>query len=71
MSTSKLVLTFSTVEGKKNWTYNRAKSNATTANVKSLMASMITNGVIFATPPLMAQSAKMVTTSEVDYDLDA
>lgn len=70
MSVSKLVLTFSTAEGKKNWTYNYANPQASTVNVKALMSGMIANGSIFAYPPLMSSAAKMVTTSESDYDLD-
>ena len=66
---SKLVLTFGTAEGKKTFTYNKAKSSATTGQIKTLMSTMITNGVIFMFPPLMSQAAKMVTTTETSYDL--
>ena len=66
---SKIVLTFSTTEGEKNFSYNYANPDATSANVKALGTALITNGSIFTTPPLELKAAKLVTTTEDDYDI--
>lgn len=70
MSTSKLVLKFGTLSGEKTWSFNNVKSDLGTSSVKSLMQTMITNGSIYAAPPMTARSAKLVTTSEDIFDLE-
>ena len=67
---TKLTLTFDTSEGKTaTVTFNYAKPSATTAQVKTLMQSMITNTAVFASTLTSAKSAKMTTTTESTYDL--
>lgn len=67
---TQLKLQFDTLSGTKTWTYNYAKANATVANVKALGAAMIANGEIYTNPPLVLKSAKVVVTSETEYDLE-
>lgn len=69
---NKLVLEFYDANGAVvKQTYNYASGSATTANVKSLMSGLITNGDIFATVPIDQKSAKLVQTTETEYDLSA
>lgn len=71
MATStRLKLTFETGAGSKTWSFNYAKGAATTANVKALGAAMIANGSIYENPPLVFKAAKVVVTTESDYDLN-
>ena len=70
-SGTKLVCTFKTSNDKTiSMTFNYAKSNATTANVKTLMNTIIANGAIFANVPVYSISAKTQTTSENEFNLD-
>lgn len=66
---TRLQLQFETMSGVKTWSFNYAKASPTLANVKALMQAMIANGEIYKTPPLVAYSAKTVTTSENEFDL--
>lgn len=66
---SKLVLKFTGMGGEANFSYNYANPETTVATVKALMTGMITNGSIFEIPPIEAISAKLVTTTEDEYDL--
>ena len=66
---SKLVLKFTGMGGEANFSYNYANPETTVATVKALMQGMITNGSIFAIPPVETISAKLVTTTEDEYDL--
>ena len=66
---SKLVLEFTGVGGKATFSYNYANPDTTPTTVKALMQGMITNGSIFAIPPVEAVSAKLVTTTTDEYDL--
>ena len=69
---TKLVVGFQTSTGKSmTLTYNHASPSATKANVKALMNGIIANGLIFASVPATAKSAKLVTTTESEYDLSA
>lgn len=52
-------------------TYNYASQSATTANVKALMNAIVTNGSIFDKVPESQKSAKLVVTTETEYDLSA
>lgn len=68
-TTTKLVMTFGTTEGRKNITYNHAKDTSTTMQVKTLMQAFITNGTLFLAQPLTMYAAKIVTTTEDEFDL--
>lgn len=68
-SGTKLQLKFGTAYGEKTWTFNYAKSNASSQNVNTLMDTMITNGSIYRYPPLSKVSAKLVVTSETDISV--
>lgn len=70
-SGTQLKMQFDTLSGSKTWTYNYAKSSATVTQVKALGASMIANGEIYTTPPLVLKSAKLVVTTEQEYDLES
>ena len=69
MATSKLVLEFEGTKGDVKFSYNYADPDVTLARVKALTQGLITNGSIFANQPLTAKSAKIVTTTETDYDI--
>lgn len=64
-----LELKFQTTYGEKTFRFTRVKNNATSANVKNLVNTMIANGSIYAYPPLVAISAKIIVTSENAIDL--
>ncbi len=69
---TKLVLGFQNASGTSmTLSYNHAKASATTAQVKALMNGIIANGSIFANVPATAKSAKIVETTESEYDLSA
>ena len=69
---TKLVLAFETSSGSTtSFTFSYAKPSATVAQVKALMNSMITNGATFQNVPVTSKSAKLVTTTEQEYDLSA
>ena len=65
----KLQMKFETMSGVKTWTFNNAKTNATTNNVRTLAQAMITNGSIFEYQPVRVSSAKLVVTTEQEYDV--
>lgn len=67
--TSKLVLDFEGTDGDVSFAYNYVNPELTTAKVKQVMTALITNGVIFANQPITAKNAKIVTTTETDYDI--
>lgn len=68
-TTSKLILKFETMGGQKTWSFANMNPEVTTAKVKGLMDTMITNGSIYKYPPLAKVSAVMQTVTENDYDL--
>lgn len=65
-----LKMQFDTLSGTKTWSFKYAKAAATTANVKALGTAMISNGEIYTNPPLVLKSAKMVVTTETEYDIE-
>ena len=72
MSVSKLVLSFATADGETvTFGYNYAKSNLQAIAVEELMAEIINGGSIFAKVPVLAKSAKLVTTTETDIEIDS
>ena len=68
-SGTKLQIRCGTSSGEKTWTFNYAKSNATTANIRALAQALVENGSIYKYPPLVANSAKLIVTSETSIDL--
>ena len=68
---SRLVLTFGTSDSTTTHSFSYANADATAANVKALANGIIANGSIYAKIPLTAKSAKIVTTTETDYNLSA
>ena len=71
MAGSRLVLTFATSDGTTTHSFSYANAEATAANVKALVNGIIANGSIYVKVPTTAKSAKMVTTTETDYNLSA
>ncbi len=69
-ATSRLVLEFEGTGSNVTFSYPYADSTTNTAQVKALMNGLIANGSIFENPPLVAKSAKMITTQESSYILD-
>lgn len=68
----KLVLQYQTSGGGSvTHTWNYSKSSPTLANVKAAMTATVTNGAIFGNIPVLAKSAKVVTTTETPFDLNA
>ena len=66
----KLVMTFTCADGKTHdFSYKYADQNAATSSVKALIAGIITNGSIFERAPVSIENAKMVVTTETEYDL--
>ena len=71
MSLSKLVMRFGTSSGDTTTlSYNYIKPDIDAEHVGVLMAGIITNGSIFANVPVIEKSAKLVTTTESEYELD-
>lgn len=52
-------------------TYNYADEEVTTANVRALVNGIISNGSIFQKVPVSAKSAKLVQTTESEFQLGA
>ena len=68
-STTKLVLTMTTTDGDKNFSYNYANPEMSTTVVKALATALITNGSFFVSVPTATKAAKIVTTTSEEYDL--
>ena len=66
---SKLVLEFKGTDGNVKFSYNYANPDVQVSKVKALVNGMATHGAVFENPPVEAISAKIVTTTEEDYDL--
>lgn len=64
-----LQLRFGTISGEKTWTIKNVKDTITTAQVKTAMDAMITNGSVYKYPPLSKVSAKRIVTTEETYDI--
>lgn len=59
-----LIIQCETTSGVKTWTFNYAKSSATTANIQAFVQALIANGDIYKYVPLAATSIKLQTVSE-------
>lgn len=71
MATStKLVVVCGTTSGKRNFSWNYIRSNLNTATAKTVCEALITNSSLFTYAPLMYESAKLVTTTESEFDFD-
>lgn len=64
-----LKLQFDTMSGSKTWSFKYAKPNAGLQTVKTLAQTMITNGSIYETPPVVCRDIREVTTNETVYDI--
>ena len=69
---SRLVLEFHSGNNTtKVFAYNYADPNVAVSKLKALVNGIITNGSIFSNVPVSAKSAKVITTSETEFDLSA
>ena len=68
-SGAKLQLKFGTLSGVKTWSFSYADTEVTQSDVVTAMQAMIDNGSIYQYPPLTADSAKIVITTESDFDV--
>ena len=69
MASAKVVMTFAGTNGNVTMSYPYAKTTGIANSVKALVNGLITNGSIFANPPVSAKSAKIVITNENAIDL--
>lgn len=70
-TTAKLVMVFTSATGDDvTFSYNHADTEMAASSVQALVQGLITNGSIFAVPPVAAKSAKIVTTTSEDVDLE-
>ena len=71
MAVSKLVLTFATADGTTTTlAYNYAKSTVQDIAVRDLVSGIISSGSIFSHVPVIAKSAKFITATEKDVELE-
>ena len=69
-TTNKLQLKFKDNEGKTvSFNFNYVKANATAANIKALMNSMISNTDIWQKTLLLKASANIITTTTTAVDI--
>ncbi|MBQ6148650.1 MAG: DUF2922 family protein [Oscillospiraceae bacterium] len=66
---SKIVIDFAGQYGDVRFSYNYADPDTTVANVKALVNGLIANNTLFENPPITVKNAKIVTTTEDNYDL--
>ncbi|MBQ7578778.1 MAG: DUF2922 family protein [Synergistaceae bacterium] len=71
MATSvKVVMAFTCDDGKNhNFSYKYADPELRTADVRTLVQAIITNGSVFDPVPVSLEGAKLVTTTENEFDL--
>ena len=68
---TKIVLEFTSAVGTSaRFSYNYANAEATATSVKNAMNTMITNADIFRSKPAAIKGAKIVVTTETEYNLD-
>lgn len=69
---TKLVLNFLSAAGKDiKFSFNYAKDDVESSDVKALVDGIITNGIIYEEVPVSTKSAKIIITDEADIDLSA
>lgn len=66
-----LKLTFDTMSGSRSWSFKYANPSVMVTAIKNLGTAMITNGSILETPPVRLSAAKIVRTTETEYDIDS
>ena len=67
---TKIVFEFGDASGNSLfYTYNFGDDEASISDIKNAMNSFISNGSIFQNVPVSIKSAKVVITSESDFDL--
>ena len=69
MASSKIVIDFAGPYGDVRFSYNYADPETTVASVKALVNGLIANNTLFENPPITVKNAKIVTTTEDNYDL--
>ncbi len=69
MATRLKLIFNNSVGGTTTYSYSYANPEATAQNVNALIAGMVTNGDIFANPPVSIKSASIVTTTERTIDV--
>ena len=66
---SKIVIDFAGQYGDVRFSYGYADPETTVASVKALVNGLIANNTLFENPPITVKNAKIVTTTEDNYDL--
>ena len=66
---AKLVIKYKTSDGTVTHTWAHADEDVTTANVRSLCQATITNSSLFLKPPVAVDSAKLVITTESEFQI--
>ena len=70
-TSTKLALVFKDAENNNvNLNYKYAEPEVSASTVKTLTDAIVTNGSIFAKIPVSAKSAKIVTTTEDEIDIE-
>lgn len=67
---TKLVVICGTTSGKRNFSWNYVRSDLDTSTAKAVCEALITNSSLFTYAPLMYESAKLITTTESEFDFD-
>lgn len=68
----KLIFTFATMEGTTmTLTISNVNPDVNVAAVKAFASGVVSNNVIFESQPVLQKSAKLVTQTTTEYDLDA
>ena len=72
MASAKLVFTFGDASGNTfNMSFNYADEDVTSQDVRTAGQAIITNGSIFEKVPSVLKAAKMVVTTETEYNVNA
>ena len=66
---AKLVIKYNTSDGTVTHTWSHADEEVTTANVRTLINTTIANSSLFLKPPVSVDSAKLVVTTESEFQL--
>lgn len=66
---AKLVIKYKTSDGTVTHTWAHADEDVTTANVRTLVNTTISNSSLFLKPPVSVDSAKLVVTTESEFSL--
>lgn len=70
-TTTKLVITYATSEGSSTThSWNHAKTNISGEQASAIASTTIANGSIFAKVPVLAKTAKLVTTTDTELEIE-